>query len=130
MNTLAKRLAEAMSKKGWSQDALAQKSGVSQVAIHKILTGKSESTRKGPQLAGALNVDLNWLLTGKSPESVVERDELSDDQRRALEYMDMLSPSQRAEWFRWAAEKEEQNREVMEHMRARQPGKARVTTKR
>lgn len=79
MNTLASRLNEVLAEKEWSQEQLAErcariaessddfdpKDSVSQVAIHKIASGKTKSTRKGPILSAALGVDINWLLTGQ-----------------------------------------------------------------
>lgn len=74
MSTLASRLIEAIDDKKWSQEQLAdvcnalEPNSISQVAIHKIATGKSKSTRKGPVLAKALSVNLDWLLTGEGPK--------------------------------------------------------------
>ncbi|NUF26880.1 helix-turn-helix transcriptional regulator [Gilliamella sp. ESL0254] len=49
---------------GLSQHQLAEKVGVSQPAIQKILSGRSNSSRKLVEIANALNVDLFWLTTG------------------------------------------------------------------
>lgn len=56
MSTLASRLNERLDELRWSQEALAERcnqiepGSISQVAIHKIATGKTKSTRKGPVL--------------------------------------------------------------------------------
>ncbi len=77
MNSLADRLKLALSARNWTQDDLAQRAGLSQVAVHKLLTGKAVSTRKGPEIADALGIRLDWLLTGKGnmtpSDSVEER---------------------------------------------------------
>jgi SOS-response transcriptional repressor LexA len=74
MSTLASRINEALNDKGWSQERLAEvckkiePDSISQVAIHKIASGKSKTTRKGPVLAKALGVNIDWLLTGEGPK--------------------------------------------------------------
>ncbi|MWN32119.1 helix-turn-helix transcriptional regulator [Gilliamella sp. ESL0232] len=49
---------------GLSQHQLAEKVGISQPAIQKILSGRSNSSRKLVEIANALDVDLFWLTTG------------------------------------------------------------------
>lgn len=71
MSTLAERLSAELKKRGWSQEDLADRcnaikpDSITQVAIHKIATGKSKTTRKGEVIANALGVDTGWLLTGQ-----------------------------------------------------------------
>jgi SOS-response transcriptional repressor LexA len=50
---------------GMTQAQLAEKVGLSQVAIHLLLTGKSSTTKKPAEIARALDVDVDWLLSGK-----------------------------------------------------------------
>lgn len=71
MSTLADRLSAELENRGWSQEDLADRcnaikpGSITQVAIHKIATGKSKTTRKGEVIANALGVDIGWLLTGQ-----------------------------------------------------------------
>lgn len=51
--------------KGWSQKELAAEAKVSQQAIGKIETGKSQETRKLPQIAAALGVSAEELTDKK-----------------------------------------------------------------
>ncbi|ABR74577.1 hypothetical protein CBG46_10065 [Actinobacillus succinogenes] len=64
MKTLPERLLFAMQQKGLNQAELASMSGTSQVTISNILNGVTDVPRKGLEIANALDVSLNWLLTG------------------------------------------------------------------
>lgn len=64
MKTLQDRLQAAMDHKKFSQEDLADKAKVSQVAIHKILSGKTRESKKLPQIADALGVYQDWLTKG------------------------------------------------------------------
>jgi len=65
MTTLAQRIQQRMDTLGITQDRLAFLSGLSQSAIHKLISGKSMSSRRMPQLAKALKCDIYWLTDGK-----------------------------------------------------------------
>jgi transcriptional regulator with XRE-family HTH domain len=45
-----------------SQAELAKKTGISQVAIHKLCSGKTKESKKSFVIAKALNVSVAWLL--------------------------------------------------------------------
>nr|WP_277950866.1 S24 family peptidase [Vibrio mediterranei] len=49
---------------GMTQKVLAEKAGISQVMVHKLLSGKTKSTAKIIELAKALECDPGWLQTG------------------------------------------------------------------
>lgn len=63
--TLAQRLTAAMKVAGMTQSELAKKAGISQAAIQKITSGKSQSTTKLLEIASALNVRPEWLGRGE-----------------------------------------------------------------
>lgn len=65
MKTLAERLSFAMERAQYDQYKLAAAVGMSQVAIHKLLVGKSKSSRKITQIATTLGVDPIWLAENK-----------------------------------------------------------------
>ncbi|EKN4720290.1 TPA: XRE family transcriptional regulator [Yersinia enterocolitica] len=65
--TLAQRLKVAMKESGLTQAALAEKAGVSQAAIQKITSGKSQSTTKLLEISRALQVRPEWLGEGILP---------------------------------------------------------------
>lgn len=65
--TFAQRLQYAMDAEGLTQVALAEKSGVSQAAIQKITSGKSQTTKKLLEISRALNVRPEWLGKGEEP---------------------------------------------------------------
>lgn len=64
MQTLADRIKQRMADLDVTQDELAALSGLSQSAIHKLVSGKSSSTRRMPQLASALKCNVYWLTDG------------------------------------------------------------------
>ncbi|MBJ8730886.1 helix-turn-helix transcriptional regulator [Citrobacter freundii] len=67
MKTFADRLNAAMNAAGISQGQLAEKVGVSQPAIQKMTSGKTNGSRKMVELAHALNVRPEWLSSGTGP---------------------------------------------------------------
>lgn len=83
----AVRLRERMREIGVSQDDLADSVGATQSAISQILTGKTTNSRLMPKLAGALSVNLNWLL-GITDEMIdmfdAEGDPIREDQLSAM----------------------------------------------
>jgi transcriptional regulator with XRE-family HTH domain len=64
VSNLAQRLIKSRIDKGLSQQELAKLSGVSQQTISSIESGKIKSSRFVADLAGALEVNLEWLMTG------------------------------------------------------------------
>lgn len=64
MKTFAERLNAAMSSAGLSQAQLAEMVGISQPAIQKMSSGKTNGTRKMVELAHALKVRPEWLSSG------------------------------------------------------------------
>lgn len=65
MSNLGERLIRARKQRGMSQAELARQSRVSQPTISDLESGAQTGTKKAPELANALKVDLNWLLTGR-----------------------------------------------------------------
>ncbi|MGB0662809.1 MAG: XRE family transcriptional regulator [Pontibacterium sp.] len=64
--SLANRLKLRMSELGLSQREVAERTGMSQVAIHNLTSGKSLATRKITELATTLNCSAEWLQQGVS----------------------------------------------------------------
>ncbi len=64
--TFAARFREARLKKGWSQAQLAEAVTMSQQGIDAIENGHSRNTPRILDLARALEVEPDWLLTGQS----------------------------------------------------------------
>lgn len=64
--SFADRIRKRLSDLQMSQRELAERAGVSQVAIHKLATGKTESSRKLVEIADALNCSPEWLQKGLS----------------------------------------------------------------
>lgn len=116
MSTLSDRMKERMTVLDLTQDQLATLASVSQTAIHKLLTGKSESTKKLPQLARALECSIDWLAegtghpgrrsftvsdtgqgSGAAIVNTVDIKRLPPDERRLLEdYRDLNQDEKRA----------------------------------
>ncbi|MBA7877235.1 MULTISPECIES: XRE family transcriptional regulator [unclassified Citrobacter] len=64
MKTFAERLNAAMTAAGVSQGQLAEMVGISQPAIQKMTSGKTNGSRKMVELANALKVRPEWLSSG------------------------------------------------------------------
>ena len=72
METLAKRLSDAMKTADMNQPGLARaasKSGqpVSQQVVHNLLSSRNTSSKHLPAIAEALGVSLDWLARGGEP---------------------------------------------------------------
>ena len=72
-NTLAERLADAMHRANVTAPLLARECGVSAVAVHKWLAGKTKVLRNDTctRAAAALKVNRAWLSDGKGPRTGV-----------------------------------------------------------
>lgn len=66
MNQLSANISKRLSELGMTQKTLADKSKVSQVTIHKLISGKAKTTSKIILIARALDCDPEWLETGVS----------------------------------------------------------------
>ncbi len=81
METLAKRLADAMKSAGMNQPGLARAASqpgapVSQQVIHHLISSRNTSSKHLPAIAAALNVSLDWLAGGR--EDALPRDHRLD----------------------------------------------------
>ncbi|MBU9358884.1 helix-turn-helix domain-containing protein [Burkholderia multivorans] len=77
MNTLAERLKACRIERALSQNELASLAGVSQSTVANIETGRNTGSKYLVLLANALEVDSEWLLTGKGEKrhwSVIHRE--------------------------------------------------------
>ncbi|WP_158255454.1 helix-turn-helix domain-containing protein [Xanthomonas sp. CFBP 7912] len=62
---LRSRIAAAMRHSGDTQDSLAKRVGISQQAIGKLLSGKSQTSRRLTEIALACGVRPEWLAAGE-----------------------------------------------------------------
>lgn len=67
MKTFSERLNLAMEEAGISQGQLADLVGLTQPAIQKMTSGKTNGSRKLVELAGALGLRPEWLSSGDGP---------------------------------------------------------------
>lgn len=65
MDTLAQRLSRAIAYARLTQQEVADRSGVQQKTISKLVTGKQRHSTKIVELAHALGIDPTWLATGQ-----------------------------------------------------------------
>ncbi|EOG4610456.1 XRE family transcriptional regulator [Pseudomonas aeruginosa] len=65
--SLPDRMTYAMKQRGLVQESLAELAGCSQAAIQKILGGRTQKSKFLPDIARALDVDINWLTQGEPP---------------------------------------------------------------
>lgn len=63
--TLADRLRKAMDEAGLTQASLAEKCGISQASIQKLVSGKAKSTTFIVEISEALSVNAKWLAQGE-----------------------------------------------------------------
>lgn len=69
VNTIAERLKQAREDKGLTQPELAERSGVSAGTIGNVESGLRKNPRELLAIAAALEVNPEWLKTGKGPKS-------------------------------------------------------------
>lgn len=69
MNRLANNIKIRMNTLCITQGQLAERAGLSQVMVHKLLSGKTTETTKIVQLARALECTAEWLQFGESEEN-------------------------------------------------------------
>lgn len=64
-NKIAENIKTRMREIGLTQNELAEKAGISQVTVHKLISGKISRTSRLIDIAKALECDPEWLSTGK-----------------------------------------------------------------
>lgn len=64
LHTFTERLNYAYSRQDLSQTRIAKMAGIAQPTFNELLAGKYKSSKKSEELAEALNVDYQWLVTG------------------------------------------------------------------
>ncbi len=70
MTELSERLKDSRKAAQITQVQLADLAGISQVTIQKIESGKTQGSKKLTPIALALNVNLDWLATGRGSPGV------------------------------------------------------------
>ena len=86
LTTLAQRVKKLRLERGWSQAQLAEKIGANPSVIGNIERRNSKSTEYAEQLADVIEVDLAWLLTGKSAAIKLDT-QVADDSNSVRENM-------------------------------------------
>ncbi|WP_273393513.1 XRE family transcriptional regulator [Actinobacillus porcinus] len=66
MDTLADRIQSSMLSRGLTQQKLAELVGITQQSVNKIVMGETLNPKKIVEIANALDVDVQWLKTGKA----------------------------------------------------------------
>lgn len=89
------RIREARSARGWTQEELAEKVGLSRSYLAQIEAGTRHLTaKKQAAIAAALGVDPSDLVDFSAPDK--------GDEDRLLEAFRALTPEQRKAWLEWA----------------------------
>lgn len=84
-DSFAARLKQAMAMRNLKQETLAEAAGVSQNTIHKLTSGKAQSTRKLIEIAAALGVSPVWLQTGEGAPAARSAVSVADGSPLVLE---------------------------------------------
>ena len=70
---LGNRISEAAKLAGGKR-ALSHKTGIKESTLYRYINGKNmPSTEASVRIAAAVNVDINWLLTGKHPGETLQK---------------------------------------------------------
>lgn len=77
----SKRIQMLMDQHGMKQDDLARITGISQNAVHKILSGKTQKSRFLPDIAKALATTVEYLENGESKKDAKGESELQKSTR-------------------------------------------------
>jgi transcriptional regulator with XRE-family HTH domain len=91
MNTLGKRLKAARKNKGFTQQELEKRSGVSQQLISRIESEKIDNTTEVFNLAEVLDVNAKWLATGNGDMNAESRAVSSEYSREDLKILEMIN---------------------------------------
>lgn len=70
---IADRIKLRMSALKLTQESVANRAGISQGMVYKLVSGKAKSTAKLIELANALECDIQWLATGNNTSLKEER---------------------------------------------------------
>lgn len=103
MKTFAERLQWAMNRAGVTQATLAEKVGISQPSVWKLMNGKTGTSRKLVEIAHALSVTPEWLANGVEPIESAHRPEAElpaihgDNKSHGIDVWDSSSPLQNDE---------------------------------
>lgn len=73
MNTLQQRIINTRKAAGMTQSQLAAKAGLSQSTVAQIETGRNLGTKFAVELAQALGVTVDWLLTGMQSDRIITK---------------------------------------------------------
>jgi transcriptional regulator with XRE-family HTH domain len=114
------RIKDRMQVLEFSQDDLALRVGVSQTAIYKVLNGLTRKPRFIGEIAAALGVSVEWLLTGKESPSTLpnaaNEEALSRQEQIILELFRDLTGTQKAEAVRSLEAQKQQNDTIWEEL--------------
>lgn len=102
MRKLSERLKAAMLATGFkTQNELAKASGIEQPSISKILRGVSETSKASGNLAQAMGVNADWLITGRGQ---MFDDSLPKEKMDASKFVDLHTATgftgEKIQWFR------------------------------
>lgn len=105
----SRRLNLALDEEGYPpsmsgrQTVLAKATNKSQPGVRKWLVGEAlPNMTSAIELAKLINVNLEWLLSGRGPKAVEEEAPLSEAEKRFMSRLHQLSEDERARYFKVA----------------------------
>lgn len=115
MSDLGKRIEKARILAGLNQDELAEKIGLTQQAISRIEEGITKNPRKLKAIADALNVSVNFLVSGELEfiDSYRTDTKKGNNIKRAIELMSILTTTQLDESICFMEEIAKRNEEIV-----------------
>ena len=98
MTNLAVNIRAKLKDLGMTQRELSEKANISTVMIHKLLSGKSNTTAKILDIARALQCDPDWLLNGAVSELLDANNPIPAEAYVTTRMVPIISYQQAANW--------------------------------
>ena len=97
MSVTGERLEQALRRRDWEQSDLADRLGITQGTISKIIRGRTSNSRWLPRMASELGVSLEWLQgLEDEPRGAGGQIALAAEEQNLLDWFRSMAPKDRA----------------------------------